>query len=252
MLQAFIDDSAEANPPVFVLAGYLAPDVAWAGFIKDWQAALDIPPAIPYFKMSKARALLRNQANERIGVLHGVIEKHITAGFCIMIPPDAVKRIWGPIDKFARHPFYCAFSILLPLLGLHLDEFGLDGDQIEFYFDEQMNEEGRAKRAWEWAKNNANVESPKLKNILASVPQFRDDKELNPLQAADLAAWWFRRRYVERITGAPKRTVPWKATDSIKYMRIEVSEDQLRQRYFQQILANIKDGFPSRTGRTRR
>jgi hypothetical protein len=243
VLQAFIDDSAETNPPVFVLAGYLAPSFAWANFIKDWQAVLDISPSIPYFKMSKARALLGSKADERISLLHDVIEAHITAGFSIMVPADAVKRIWGPQDKFARHPFYCAFSILVPLLGLNIDEFGFQCDEIELYFDEQMHEKARIKKAWEWAKKNANVVSPKLKNILATVPEFRDDKKLNPLQAADLAAWWFRRRYVERITSLPKRAAPWKTKNNIKYMRLEVTEEQLCKRYFQQILSNVKDGF---------
>ena len=243
MLQAFIDDSREAKPPIFVLAGYLAPQTAWGAFAKDWQEVLDMPPAIPYFKMSKAKALLGAKADERIRLLHAVIERHITAGFSIMVPPDAIKRIWGPKDKFARHPFYCAFSVLIPLLGLNVEEFGFQCGPIELHFDDQMHEKDRAVRAWDWARKNAKVESLKLKNILASTPQFHDDKALNPLQAADFHAWWIRRRYVERIAGLPKLEFPRKTQDTIKYMALELNERQLRERRFQQILANLKDGF---------
>jgi hypothetical protein len=245
MLQAFIDDSREAKPPIFVLAGYLAPMAAWGAFAKDWQEALDMPPAIPYFKMSKAKALLGAKADERIRLLHAVIERHITAGFSIMVPPDAIKQLWGPKDKFARHPFYCAFSVLIPLLGLNIEEFGFQCDKIELHFDDQMHEKDRMIGAWDWARKNARVESPKIKNILTSTPQFGDDKRLLPLQSADFHAWWMRRRYFERITGAPRRAAPWRSKDTIKYMQIEVSEEQLRQRRFQHILANIKDGFSS-------
>jgi hypothetical protein len=245
MLQAFIDDSREAKPPIFVLAGYLAPVTAWGAFAKDWQEVLDMPPAIPYFKMSKAKASLGTKANERIRLLHAVIERHITAGFSIMVPPDAIKQLWGPKDKFARHPFYCAFSVLIPLLGLNIEEFGFQCDTIELHFDDQMHEKDRVIRAWDWARKNARVESLKIKNIMTSTPQFGDDKRLLPLQSADFHAWWMRRRYFERITGAPRREAPWRSKDTIKYMRIEVSEEQLRQRRFQHILANIKDGFSS-------
>jgi Protein of unknown function (DUF3800) len=245
MLQAFIDDSREPGPPIFVLAGYLAPVERWGVFAKEWQEILDIPPRIPYFKMSEIRHLLGSQkkANERVRLLHAVIERHITAGFSIMVPPDAIKRIWGPKDKFARHPFYCAFSVLIPLLGLNIEEFGFQPDTIELYFDEQMHEKDRVIRAWDWARENTRIESLNLKNILASTPQFCDEKRLNPLQAADLAAWWVRRRYVERTTKIAKLEAPWESNDTIKYMFVEVNEDQLRARYFQQTLANIKDGF---------
>jgi hypothetical protein len=250
MLQAFIDDSRESRPPIFVLAGYLAPVERWAAFAEAWQEVLDMPPRIPYFKMSQATNLMGSQekSNERVRLLHAVIEKYITAGFSIMVPSEAIKNIWGPKDKFARHPFYCAFSILIPLLGLNIDEFGFQTDTIDFIFDDQMREKDRVLRAWEWARENANVESMKLKNILTSTPLFRDDKCLNPLQAADLHAWGIRRRYIERITKIAKLEAPWQSKNTIKYMQVEVSEQQLRKRYFQQILSNIKEGFSKNQG----
>jgi Protein of unknown function (DUF3800) len=235
MLQAFIDDSREEKPPIFVLAGYIAPVSRWADFSKEWQEVLDMPPRIPYFHSNKIRHMLgKEKAYERIGLLHAVIEKYITAGFSIMVPPDAIKRIWGK-DKFASHPLYCAFEILIPNLGFHVKEFGFKCDKIELYFDEQMKEKDRIIKAWDWARKHANLKSLKLKNILTKTPRFENDKDFNPLQAADLR--WMRRRYVERATKSEKLKAPWASKHSIKYMAIEVTDDQLRER-FQQIRAN--------------
>jgi hypothetical protein len=243
MLQAFIDDSRETNPPIFVLAGYLATAEQWRAFSTKWQEVLDMAPRMPYFKMSEARRLPREKRAERIGLFFSVIEEFISSGFSVMVPPDAITRVYGTTDKFARHPFYCAFSILIPILGLNIDEFGLHCDDIELYFDDQMHEKDRMVKAWDWAKSNATIESPKLKRILNITPHFCDDKSLLPLQAADLHAWWIRRRYVERATGVGKMEAPWRSATTIKYMQVEVTEEQLRQREFRRILSNISDGF---------
>src|SRR4051794_15700045 len=96
----------------------------------------------------------------------------------------------GPKDKFARHPLYCAFSILIPHLAFNIGEFGFKCDKIELYFDDQMKEKDRVIRAWYWARNNTDLKSLKLNNILASTPRFEDDKDFKSLQAADFQAWW--------------------------------------------------------------
>jgi len=243
MLQAFIDDSREMNPPVFVLAGYLAPAEQWSAFTAKWQAVLDIPPSIPYFKMNEAKRLLKSGADERVRLLHSVIEEFLSAGFSIMVSPDAIRRVYGCTDRFARHPFYCAFSVLAPLLALNIAEFGLQCGKLELYLDDQMREKYRMLKAWDWARENAVIESPKLREILASTPCFCDDKSILPIQAADLHAWWIRRRYVERATGQPRLEAPWKSANTIKYMQVEVTEQQLRERQFRRILSNIGDGF---------
>ena len=55
---AFIDDSGSGgDSPYYILAGYSAPKATWAAFWPDWQAALDVPPKLEYFKMSEAESL---------------------------------------------------------------------------------------------------------------------------------------------------------------------------------------------------
>ena len=93
---------------------------------------------------------------------------------------------------------------------------------MELHLDDQMREKYRMLKAWDRARDNAVVESPRLKAILATDPNFCDDKLVLPLQAADFHAWWIRRRYLEREASLPKLEAPWKSRDTIKYMTVEV------------------------------
>jgi hypothetical protein len=230
MLQAFIDDSQTTNPPIFVLAGYLAPIDRWSAFTTRWQAILDMPPRIPYLKMSEVRGTLpKHIRDDRINLFHSVIEECVTAGFSIMVPPDAIKRVFEPNDKFASHPVYCAFCSLVPHLAILINKCFSPSDIIELHFDTQMNEEKRILTAWHFAQHNAIVGSPTLRQILSTVPHFCDDKSVLPLQAADLHAWWIRRRHVERMTGGERLEAPWKSKNTIEYMNISVTEEQLRE-----------------------
>src|ERR1700730_4068983 len=54
VLQFCIDDSGTDQPPVFVLAGYLARVNNWPYFSDDWDKALRKAPAIDYLKASEA------------------------------------------------------------------------------------------------------------------------------------------------------------------------------------------------------
>jgi hypothetical protein len=56
-LQVFIDDSGKDDPPVFVLAGFIAEAAQWAAFSDAWDAELKQSPAIEHFKMKDAHSL---------------------------------------------------------------------------------------------------------------------------------------------------------------------------------------------------
>jgi hypothetical protein len=43
--------------PVMVLGGFIATAPQWEAFVPEWQAMLDAPPRISYFKMSEAGRL---------------------------------------------------------------------------------------------------------------------------------------------------------------------------------------------------
>jgi hypothetical protein len=104
------------------------------------------------FKMNKARKLLKERADERVRLLYSVIEEFLPSGFSVVVSPDAIRRVYGSADKFARHPFYCAFSVLAPLLAQNLGEFGYRCADFELCLDDQMREKYRMLKAWDWAR----------------------------------------------------------------------------------------------------
>ena len=53
-MQVYIDDCTE--PPVFLLAGFLARAGEFAKLTNKWNAALAKPPKVEYFKMKEAFA----------------------------------------------------------------------------------------------------------------------------------------------------------------------------------------------------
>ena len=56
----------EPQSPIFVFGGLIAPAAKWADFSAAWQAALDEPPKIEYFKISEA-ANMGGQFSKRRG-----------------------------------------------------------------------------------------------------------------------------------------------------------------------------------------
>jgi hypothetical protein len=56
MLKVYVDDSSVGEEPVSVLAGWAADEATWAGFEKEWTAALVMSPKLAYYKEAEAHA----------------------------------------------------------------------------------------------------------------------------------------------------------------------------------------------------
>ena len=71
---------------------------------------------------------------------------------------------------------------------------------------------------------------PEVAELLGATPQFRDDKELLPLQAADMLAWWIRAMASESIAGVPMNYRPtWKSKRQIPGIQIHFDEERLKR-----------------------
>jgi len=85
VLRGYIDDSGNwEHSPVMVLGGWIAPVTTWLSFRPDWQAMLDLPPGIEYFKMNEAATLCgqfdqwrQQRTDERVALAYKTIEQHI-------------------------------------------------------------------------------------------------------------------------------------------------------------------------------
>jgi hypothetical protein len=89
MYVAYLDDSREVHPPVFVLAGYISTAKAWELFSAEWSAALLEQPTIQYLKMSEAASPPSGQfegvrpefINYKLKRLYEIIEKYVLGNF---------------------------------------------------------------------------------------------------------------------------------------------------------------------------
>ena len=98
-------------------------------------------------------------------------------------------------------------------------------DRIKFIFDDQIAEKRMVRAFW----NVFMKDAPQFaKNRMLGEPAFENDIDFKPLQAADLLAWWIRRRYLERNYGLPRKEFPRKIrTNPITTRAIFWTEDKL-------------------------
>ena len=98
-------------------------------------------------------------------------------------------------------------------------------DAIDFIFDDQIDKKHRLIAAWDSFKKMGH---PTFKHLMGDTPAFRDDKNVLPLQAADLHAWLVRKRWDDYATGQPETRMPWTKQRKIPSIAIEWGEEQLR------------------------
>ncbi len=238
-LQAFVDDSREFGAPGFVLGGYIASVEDWERFSIEWQRVLDMPMRIEYFNMNEAyridgqfRHWSEPRRDERLSLFYDVIERHIPAAISCVIPIETLKSVVRSFDfpslkgnrKLLENPYYLALPSLITLTAKYQDKMQLN-EKIDFIFDEQVMEEDKIHQSWSFFKKNF---PPALLHNLSGHPIFRNDKELKPLQAADLWAWVTRKRYNEKITGDLKWEPPWRERKPIHQLHIEYDERSIR------------------------
>ena len=194
MLKAFFDVSGSLNQkPNIVMAGYISTVERWEKFSDEWQAALDLPPAIKYFKVREA-LLLREQfdgwsrqdADARAEYFTNAATNYPIGGFAVIIPASLyLQYVRGRIPEEMDHPFYFVFLACIELVSKTIGSMGITGP-VDFVFDTE-NLEPTARflleqfKRWPW----------KHSDIVGEL-DFRDDTKVLPLQSADMAAWFLR------------------------------------------------------------
>jgi hypothetical protein len=220
MLQAYLDNSGwDGASPVFVMAGYVAPEAHWESFSDDWQAVLDLetPRKLGPFKMNEAYrrhvpesqfyGWTEEQRDARLVELVKVINKHAMHGIVSVIPVEPYLKLFkGKFKPTAldRPYFLSFFGVLAELLKLTRD-LKLD-DRIDFYFEEEGGEsKSLIQDQYDLCMSMAPAE---IKNLVGGPPSFKKDEDLRPLQAADMYAWLVRRYYVDQHSGKAPQAHP--------------------------------------------
>lgn len=194
MVVAFVDDSGSGGDSEFsILAGYSASDITWNSFSPDWQDVLDLDPKIEYFKMSEAESLKgqflgfspqerTNRLNQFIDVILG----HDLQEASVAIPMKHYREIVYPVlQKSHASPYYFAFiGIVSAFAGIN--RLSGSTEPTDFVFDQQDAMETKAIRLYHRLKE-------KLPLRQFGRVAYYSDREMLPLQAADLIAWQIRR-----------------------------------------------------------
>jgi uncharacterized protein DUF3800 len=214
MLQGYIDDSgSDKQGPVYVLSGYLAKASEWGIFADEWDTQLKKLPAIQYFKMSEAESLKgqflgwkTEDRDAKVMALAALIQPRVLGNpECVVAQTDYDQVVIPALSyvqdrKLARclkDPyFFCFYQVVVGCVT-RLETARIP-DVVDFYFDNQGKLGNRAKSFWETMIKHA---PNQYKSYVPNPPVFRDEKQFNPLQAADLIAWQTRRRIYEKQQG---------------------------------------------------
>ena len=228
MLQFFADDSRQDNPPLFVMAGYLAGQTNWDQFAIDWNQVLEAPPRLPRLKTKKIGRELGAAANQKLSNLYAVIERHVRYGVATIVRPGLIKEVF-PKDRISSHPFYCSAMILMSEVAGLIQEQQLEIDDIEFVFDEQLKEKRRLLDAWMLSVQHfKDTDNRLIRAMLLRTPRFETDDDCIQVQAADLLAWWVRRHVHQQFRADDVSPISWSNNEKVLYKIVSIGEQRLR------------------------
>jgi Protein of unknown function (DUF3800) len=219
MLQAYIDDSKQDTPGLYVLAGYVADESKWLDFDREWKEVLAGPPRLHHLKTSdifqtrNRKSVFwgwsREEVDARVLRLAIAVNKHVLASIQTAIRKEDFANILGGLpsdDPSMNRPYPFLFFSIVQGLVSRLDSLGVS-DKVEFCFDIQPDEKMQTlRRVFEIAKP---MYQGWLGKRIAGEPRFEDDEEVTPLQAADLMAWHFRKNLAEHEQGRTFTSEVW-------------------------------------------
>ncbi len=225
VLQAYIDGSGGRDRAALILAGYVATVEQWLPFTDEWDAKLK-QAGKPYVKMSEMAS-----EPEFAAYFYKVIEQHVAAGIAFAIPIAPLQKVCDelgyPSDSPIRNPYYMASKGIINVTAQYQQhEIGLQ-EPINFIFDQQ-SEEGRIRRAWDSYVNGRIP--PEVKALTGEKPLFLDDTKHAPLQAADIYAWWLRRKWEEGGMDAflNQWPFPWTCKREFPRFMMALNENDIR------------------------
>lgn len=224
-VQAYIDDSMEAGR-VLVFAGYISTAEKWSAFSTEWNEILSMKPPMQRFKMNEFDLNSKLQ-RERLRHFYRVIEDHVLCSVAVAVQVDALERLVAELgmDSDFANPYHIAHKAVINYLAQEQRKIGLL-DKVDFIFDKR----GEAKLVRAGFELYLETLPEDVASVTGRFPQFEDDEEFLPLQAADFLAWWARRHWLE--TGSLTESIlelPWRGSREIPSMWLDLNEPELRE-----------------------
>jgi hypothetical protein len=208
LLSTYIDDSGSENKgPVFVMAGYLSRVSVWSDFSTAWAACLGQGSRLPYFKMKEAFRLrdcfngwTEETRDQRVSQLVEILStRPVLTAVVLALSWDDFWRAKSEFPALTDvHPYDMLFHGVMHTVVGQLIKHNIS-ESVEFVFDEQGKAGERAILTYKQIKA---VMPPAETHLIIGSPRLADDKQVLPLQAADLLAWQVR-RYVAEQGGLP-------------------------------------------------
>jgi hypothetical protein len=228
---------------VFVLAGVLATAEAWERFSEEWAVICDQEPKTPDFHMSLAYRLkgrywgrgtdeeLVQRRDDRLLELASAIQRHAllrVASGTTWRAYEAAAR--GRVPREIDQPYFFLFLRIIRLVARWQAETGRR-EKVDFVFDDQSK---IGIEAVGWYPYFLETLNDHERFILSESPIFRHDKDLPPLKAADMCAWYHRREVVDRNAHLRRnelyeRPKPMNVLWQLPYAVVNLTEDDLNR-----------------------
>jgi hypothetical protein len=242
--QAFVDDStSEVGDRRLFLAGFINTADRWIRFSDAWKEELNRPRKIEYLKMREAHSLrdqFRNWTpearDEKLKGLARLIRHFRPASFHASVSTADFERIVAPYAPYGLNPYTVCFQYLIVPVANQQAQIGGPKVPIDFVFD---NQEGLGESARFIYKLVRTAQPNAVQKYLSVEPLFRDDKEVLPLQAADMLAWHIRRRWED--LGPYAYQIPDSLDATGFHMALDIGTDHLQW---------MAEGFKKKLGST--
>jgi hypothetical protein len=209
VLQAAADDSGNEPPnKFFVFGGFVADSLTWARFSDEWDKALKEQPRIEYFKMAEANGLRDQFEGWTPTARDGKVEKlsYVAARYPLAVIDVSIQHadfaeLISSIDLPARglstdKPYPILANQLMVTLGDFQAKMNAS-EAIDIFFDTQLGFDQELHRWWPLFEQLRDEETKtNFARYISGPPNFRDEKQFLPLQAADMYVW-HKRRHLE-------------------------------------------------------
>jgi hypothetical protein len=237
VFQAFIDDSG-THVPVFVLSGFISSVPDWEQFSHRWRRLLDEPPRLKYFKMQEASKPSGQWQNYKVADRNRRVAKFIQliadwshASVSSVIPLSTYKRIAKGFIKPREWDDPYFLSLMDTVIVVATSQANQPPQRrTKFIFDDNPRLAAKLPKHYQEVRKAI---APHHRELIAPSPDFEDDVQFMPLQAADAQSWYYRRLFAERFSNLPfKKDFPkdvFAPIDSIPAMMHFWTRDKLER-----------------------
>lgn len=200
MLKGYFDDSGTDQQSAFcVIGGYISTVDCWKLFSEEWQNLLDEAPSIKYLKMREAESRrgefwgwTPEARDQKLLAFANLIKKNAMIGLASIVSNQAYDElVRGGLPPTIDNPYwFCFQAVVIRAIEICGEAIREEGGKIDFVFDSQG--EGMQRRGLLLHDGWKKLLDVQFGDIIGGI-DFHDDKDILPLQAADMFAWHLRR-----------------------------------------------------------